>query len=221
LAVRLDAAADPVAIEALPDGRVLILDNPPGATYSVVRCYSGKELVGAPVVLKDVLRPYISLDIQTAGLLDYSVRGQDFAFLPSTNPTPGSVAGKLFLAAADGDQSFAFDFSLGVSGLSLTLAPQYFPMRYFGGKALVSAGGQIFYDSQNRWIQLAEQPRPRFETTATLFLPPQQTPEVPGRTSLLSTAGGRAVSGIACCWTLASRPAHRLPSKAAPRIRKS
>jgi len=75
---------------------VLILDNPPGATYSVVRCYSGKELVGAPVVLKDVLRPYISLDIQTAGLLDYSVRGQDFAFLPSTNPTREALQASCF-----------------------------------------------------------------------------------------------------------------------------
>jgi phage tail-like protein len=42
-------------------------------------------------------------------------------------------------------------------------------MRLFGGKALVAAGGQSFYDFDDRWIPLVEQPRQRFEPEAVIF----------------------------------------------------
>ena len=171
-AVALKSASDPVAIEGLPDGSVLILDNPTGAAYSVVSCYRGSQLVGASVALATVLQPYTSSDA-TAVSLNYGVRAQDFAFVPAPNQGARGVTGKLYLASVDGEQTFLFDLAVDDSSLSLTLVPQYFPMWFFGGKALIGANGSVFYDSQGKWIQLVPQPRPRYEISATFQLPPQ------------------------------------------------
>src|SRR5262249_8166425 len=52
----------------------------------------------------------------------------------------------------------------------------FLPMRRFGGKALVAANFQAYYDFSDKWIPLIEQRRPRYDATATLFTPRQQAP---------------------------------------------
>jgi len=167
------AAEDPVAIEPLSDGSVIILDNPPGANYSNLLCYRAGVLIGPPTSLSGVLQPYVSvLDSAEANALSDSVRGHDVAFVAATSPASNSVLGELFVASADGDQSFAFDVSKTSTAYSLTLAEHFFPMRFYSGRALLADSGEVYYDSAERWIPLAEQPRPRFATSTSLPLPP-------------------------------------------------
>jgi len=170
------AAADPVAIEDLADGSVAILDSPPGATYSTILRYAKGALSGTPTSLSGVLQPFVAaLDSATANALSDSVRGHDIAYVPAS-PSTGSTLGQLYIASADGDQTFAFVLTATGSTVSFTLAERFLPMRFFTGKALLTGSGNVFYDSGDLWIQLAEQPRPRFATTTTLPLPPPRTP---------------------------------------------
>lgn len=167
------AAADPVAIEPLPDGGVLLLDNPPGANYSNLLWYRAGVLIGAPVSLSRVLKPHISaLDSMESNALADSVRGHDIAFVAAIPAASNSALGELFVASADGDQSFAFDVSKNSGTYSVSLAERFFPMRFYSGKALLANSGDAYYDSADRWIPLAEQPRPRFATSTSLALPP-------------------------------------------------
>jgi len=190
------AAADPVSIEVLPDGSVLILDNPPGADYSNILRYVAGALNGTPTSLSGVLQPYTAApDSATANALSDSVRGHDISFVPAATPVTGAPLGQLYIASADGDQTFAFDLYIKDAGYLLTLAERFLPMRFYSGKALLADSGKVYYDSGDLWIQLAEQPRPRFATSTTLPLPPP-------RTSSDATAGTAAFDGKlpGCVW---------------------
>lgn len=77
-----------------------------------------------------------------------------------------------------GNQAYAFTLLYTETGVMLLPQPEFFPMRLFSGKGLVSAGKEIFYDSGSRWIGLIKQRRPRYELKAVLT-----TPE--GRRSLM------------------------------------
>jgi phage tail-like protein len=129
-------AVDPVAIEALPDDSVLILDAQPGGPSRVLRCRFGTLLGEAA--------------------LDFPA--YDFAF----------AGGQLLIASAEGNQAFAF--TLGDLGgpFMLTRVEEYFPLRRFGGKALVAAGDRVYYDFGDRWLPLIAQEHPRHVSEATI-----------------------------------------------------
>ena len=148
---------DPIAIEALPDDTVLILArNPAGQTPSthIYRYRFGQQ-------------PGPSID--TLNSFAASLVGYDIAFLPEhKDPTTNTqVADQLYIAAADGNQSFAFFISQENDQLDLKLLPDYYPMRLFGGKGIVMAGTDIYYDFADGWIPLVRQPRRRYVSEAT------------------------------------------------------
>lgn len=153
LALSLSDAESPEAIEALPDGTVLVLDNPPLLAHSIVRRYR-----------PDGARSSVALDASLN-------RGHDLAFVASEG-APRPLTGVLDVAAAGGNQAFAFDFTSTADAFGLVLRREYLPMRRFTGKALVAAEGRVFYDSGERWARLSEYPNPRFARRATLVLPP-------------------------------------------------
>jgi phage tail-like protein len=163
----------PQAIEALPDGTVLILDSDPAVPYSVIYRYHFGQLLGRET-LEQKLAKFLDVEPSSENPNPYALRGYDIAFLPDppTNELtgrlykPGQVAGTLYIAASDGNQTFAFDFK-GTS-FSLDLLEKYFPMRLFSGKALITNGKAVYYDLQDRWVPLVEQPRPRYELEGTL-----------------------------------------------------
>ncbi len=152
----------PVAIESLPDGTVLILDRK--ATDDDVRVSRyrfGRQL-----------GPHVSLTAAMVGHLTglSPLHGHDIAFVLDDNQSPGLIKGALYLATADGNQAYAFRFTADDVNISLTaeLLRQYFPMRLYSGKALVAAGGSVYYDLQDRWLPLAKQPRPRYVAQGVL-----------------------------------------------------
>jgi len=79
------------------------------------------------------------------------------------------AAGKVYLTAPDGDQSYAFDLKIDGDQIALTIEPLYFPMRLFGGRGIVASGGQVYYDSRDDWTPLVEMRRPQYETGATVI----------------------------------------------------
>jgi phage tail-like protein len=138
---------DPIAIESLPDGGFVILDLGTGAGSLAVR-YANGAPVGEPVPLADA----------AAGI---AVTGFDFALAGDT----------LLVVDEAGKQSFGFTLSTPAGGLAVTLQRDYYPMRLFGGKALVAAGGGAWYDCADRWVPLTRQPRASYGTSGTILTP--------------------------------------------------
>jgi phage tail-like protein len=159
-------AINPVAIEAAPDGTVLILDSPPDAPFSTVWHYDCATLLGSATTenIRELVEPDPKVDV--------TMLGHDFAFVPAHQEEGEAVLDRLYVTAADGNQTFAFEFVRGSSaGLELQPLEVYLPMRLFSGKALVAAGTQLYYDFGERWIPLLPQKRRRYVTEATLLTP--------------------------------------------------
>lgn len=159
-------ADDPVSIEALPDGTVLVLDRNPTGRYSLVYHYRFERQLGRPVStgrMERLMRP--------EGRAAFSLRGFDFAYVPGPPGPAGQLSGRLYFAAEDGNQVFAFALSERDGCLEVEPLPDYLPMRKFGGKGLVAVGAELFYDFGDGWLPLVEQKRPRYLPEATLYTP--------------------------------------------------
>lgn len=150
LADAVELGGDPIAIEPAPKGRILVLDRNESAPPSSVRLLQAGEGTGPTLALEDS-----SIAIR--------VVAHDMALVPNEE------LGTLFIVDRSGNQSFAFE--LGLQGGTLTgkLEPAYYPMRVFGGKALIGGAGDPVYDFGDGWIPLKSQSRPRFETESTLY----------------------------------------------------
>lgn len=160
------AADDPISIEALPDGTVLILDRNPTERFSLVYRYNSRRQLGRAVStgrMGRLIRP----DERDA----FGLSAFDFAYVPAHDEPEGQVSDRLYFAAANGNQVFAFAIAEQGEQLSMEPLPDYLPMRKFGGKGLAAVGTQLYYDFGDGWIPLVEQKRPRFLQEATLYTP--------------------------------------------------
>ncbi len=164
-AVDLSATVSPDAIEALPDGSVLVLDNPPALAHSLIHRYR-LDGTHVAVALDSALDPFSPSD----GSGPLPLRGHDIAFVSPASPSR-PLKGILYVAGAEGNQTFAFDFTSAEDGFDLALRREYLPMRRFTGKAIVAAAGRVYYDFGERWISLAEHPNPRFVSRGVIPLP--------------------------------------------------
>src|SRR5205807_912797 len=77
----------------------------------------------------------------------------------------------LYVVDTSGNQSYAYELTIRPEGPALELEQQYLPMRRFGGKGLVAAGGGAWYDFGERWVPLVKQPRARYVETGTVVTP--------------------------------------------------
>jgi phage tail-like protein len=181
----LPAGADePLAVEALPDGSVLILDSPayaqpaaapppPSRVYRMRRA----DALGSPLVLFD---PAVETanergDATGTGL---SVVGYDFVFVPAAD---GRERDRLRVVEREGNQCVDFEVVLSAASQTLERAVTEFrPMHYFGSRALVAHRGETFYDvvsgdSSNdravRWTPLQEIDESRYSSRAVLLSP--------------------------------------------------
>ena len=146
-------AIDPVAIEGLPDGSVVVLDaNSPGST-SVLHFFSCDGVVRQVVIDENVLGTVLE---------PARVFGHDISFVADDEQPKGAVKGKLYVASARGQQAFVIDAALSSASISLALRPSLLPMRDYSGKGLISAQGDVYYDFDSRWLPLADQPRRRY-----------------------------------------------------------
>lgn len=187
LGLSLDAAAPldiefPVAIEALPDGTVLILEcHPPdtigGPHFSRVYRYRYGVRLGDGVSTEAIIR-----HVDPVKQADFRLLGHDFAFVPDDDDkNAAKILGTLFVVGEDGNQAFAFHVLDPIEGGGWTLdsLPTYYPMRLFGGKGLFASSGSVYYDFENRWLMLIDQRRPRYLTEGTLLTPLNETQPAP------------------------------------------
>src|SRR5262249_37556587 len=117
-------AGDPVAIEALPDCTVLILDRNPGRPFSLIRRYRYGRLLGEPVSV-GAMSNLIAAEDQAA----FRLTGFDMAFVPEHLSAEGNVPDRLYVVAESGNQSFAFNLSQQDDQLQIQPLPSYLPMR--------------------------------------------------------------------------------------------
>jgi len=151
-------ASNPIAIEGLAGGEVLILDAGEGdANSRVACCREGRAIA----------------------IVDLDFRAHDFVFIPADNTdgkADGTTAGRLLIASVGGNQAFAYDLVLDASGLRLTASTDFFPMRRFAGRGLVlvptlPGKPQVFYDFGESWVPLVRQRRVRYEEEAEIVTP--------------------------------------------------
>jgi hypothetical protein len=155
------APASPVSIEPGSAGTVFILDTDPARPYSIIYEYSGATQLAA-YSLEDAVR-VTDPELGEGGTRLFSVAAHDFVHfrgvlgaggMAASCPQAAALAGPsiFYLAERDGNQvmAFALDRSQG----QLVDLREYLPLRRWEGKALVGAGGRLFYDFSDRWVPL-------------------------------------------------------------------
>ncbi len=88
---------------------------------------------------------------------------------PVEQTPSGQRNNTLYVVAANGDQAWAFTAAYDTDQLTLRPLPEFYPMRLFGGRAIVRGTKQVYYDSQDRFVPLVIQRRPRYVDEATFF----------------------------------------------------
>jgi len=157
-------AIDPIAIEALPDETVLILDFDPTKNFS--RIYRYRYATRLPdEISTDAILGNVEKDEQAS----FKLIGYDFAFVPEHTERGRKVPASLYVVGADGNQTYPFTVCLRDGGIELQPRPEYLPMRLFGGKALVATDSGAYYDFAEDWIPLVQQRRPRYVADAILM----------------------------------------------------
>jgi phage tail-like protein len=168
-------AQNPISIEALPDGSVLILDSPvlpasPGSSSAASILYHyrlGECLHTIP------LEDDVDVVMEGEGIVrqHLSVIGHDLAYIESPDEKT------LYVVERDGNQAIAFALNF-AEAKPLTVQRAYLPLHSFGGRALLAKENAVFYDvvgsdpmkdTAVRWVQLQVIDQPRYQRTATLF----------------------------------------------------
>ncbi|MGC2775397.1 MAG: phage tail protein [Bradyrhizobium sp.] len=150
------ASIDPIAVEAL-EGGVLVLDRNQGAGRSRVF---------------RLLRAGDAIAVDPPFWLDHLAH--DFVLAEATTKDgTGSVA-QLLVATDSGNQALAFVVGSQAEMFRLRAAVELFPLRRFGGRALLNVRGVAWYDSGFpglRWVPIVQQPRVRYRESGELVTP--------------------------------------------------
>ncbi|MCW5665812.1 MAG: hypothetical protein KIT35_18435 [Piscinibacter sp.] len=171
LAVTALGGADPVSVEVLADGAVLVLDEAGSDGFALVSLYRDGTLVaqastsGARDVIADEDQP------------GFVLRGFD-AVLHAGRFGPEASWQRLLVVSQEGNQAFAFDLDRDAGGLVLRPDAGFLPLQRWGGVDLVATGAAAVdgdtgarYESRGRWLPLVQQNRPRHEAEGTLLGP--------------------------------------------------
>jgi phage tail-like protein len=169
------ASSDPVSIEGLPDGSILILDrlaaiSPPdlnGPVSQVLRYRFGKQ--ESPALM---LTDQVEVVVEGSGKLrrQLNVVAYDIAF----------ADGLLYAVESEGNQTLAFKLDAQQWPTRLKINTDFLPMYFFGSRALVAAGKNVFYDvvggdgtndAQVSWVQLQVVEQPQYDREGTLRPP--------------------------------------------------
>ncbi|MBI1762141.1 MAG: hypothetical protein HYR56_11980 [Acidobacteria bacterium] len=155
---------DAVAIEVLPDNTVLVLADDAASGFAQVFPRRPGQAPDAPLTTA-----VIQQMIEPAQHASFTLRAHDFAFVPAPDGAAASKRGTLYFVAPEGNQAFAFALSESGGQWQLKPLPEYLPLRAFGGKGLVAAGAQVYYDFADRWIPLVAQNRPRYAVAGVIL----------------------------------------------------
>lgn len=154
-----EIATEYTAIEAVADNAFILLGVESASGLSSISYFRNSEFVDA-----------INLDETITGDLlgDQQILAHDFVYLSNIDSDARVHRGRIFISAANYSQSYELLFQATEQELQLALHTSLLPMRKHGGKALIATGGSVYYDFENRWLPLAEQPRHHYQSQATL-----------------------------------------------------
>ncbi|HXT20839.1 MAG TPA: hypothetical protein VN923_08825, partial [Thermoanaerobaculia bacterium] len=162
---------DPIAVEALADGAVLLLDVDEIADRSRVVRLRRDGQVNGQVWEAD---PSRWLD-ELPGL------AHDFVFANGHLYQADEPVKQLFIVTSGGNQARAYTVQDSPTDFILGTATELFPLRRFGGRALIAIRCDAYYDSGIEtltWAPIVEQPRALFEPTALFVTPVFDSGEV-------------------------------------------
>lgn len=189
---------EPVSIEGLPDGTVLVLyrSKQADARFSYIYRYELGHQRDEGASTNMVCRFFEGESEGACRLVAH-----DMAFVPAHEEDGDPVPDRLYVVSSEGNQAFAFHLYTRDGQLVLDPEPEYLPMRLFGGKGLVAAGNEVFYDMGDRWIQLVAQVRPRYVTEATLYTPLDTGEDIPDESELVAVRRGAFDGKVPdCVW---------------------
>jgi len=168
-------ANDPVSIESLPDGSVLILDrlepasvsDPAGPVSKILRYRFGRQQ-SSPLLLTDQIEVIAEGTEKTDRRLN--VVAYDIAF----------ADGWLYAVESEGNQTFSFKLDVQNWPTELRMSTDFLPMYYFGSRALVSSAKKVYYDVVGgdttndalvAWVQLHVVDQPQYDREGVLHTP--------------------------------------------------
>jgi len=166
----------PIAIEVMPDGSILILDEADADGFAVVHRYVDGVHAGRAST-SGMLAVFPPADAE-----GFQWPGFDFAWhAPAAGATETAIP-RLIIVSTEGNQGVLFEVlvqppSAGIP-FQLAAQPDYLPLkRYLGmplvslGRSLVEGDTGLLYRSQSHWLPLVAQRRPRHHSRATLWTP--------------------------------------------------
>lgn len=156
------ALGDVIAVEALGDGVVLLLEADAGDGFARIAAFRDGAPLGPPVSLSLFLG-----ELEEDARAGFQLIGHDMAFLADADPAHAG-RGRLHVVSAEGNQTFAMSLAIDEAGLSLRADRAFLPMRRFAGKGLAAGGGKVFYDFGKSWVPLVAQPTSRYVRQASL-----------------------------------------------------
>lgn len=156
-----------VDIAALPHDGVLVLESDDGTGFARVHWLAGGVPRGAPASTR-TMAEHIEVE---EGDDPFTLRAHAFTLGERDADDPPEWVGRLYIVGADGNQAFAFGVSTATGALELVALAEYFPMRLFSGRALVTAGGSPWYDFGDAFTPLVAQHRPRYVESGELWTP--------------------------------------------------
>lgn len=154
-----DTIIAPISIEAVAANAFIILDSPASGEYSSVHYFRNSEFIDT-----------VELNETAIGnLLNGSeVTAHDFAYLPDKDSNDRVHLGTLYVSANNFFQAFEFRLSGSDERLQLAMQAKLLPMRALTGRALISSAKGPWYDFEDRWLPLVEQPLKRYQSEASL-----------------------------------------------------
>jgi phage tail-like protein len=164
LAYTLDVALGmPISLEALPDDTVLVAwrDAVPDPAVSRIQRLQ-------PLSARDPERGLVDLSAVLSTYLDSGTWQVHDIGVEITRDDPRPVLGILYAVGPGGEQALSFDLRARSDDLQLVVREQYLPLRRFDGGGLASTPDGVYYDSRDRWLPMAAQPRMRFVSEGTV-----------------------------------------------------
>lgn len=168
-AIDLSDALDPISIEVLRDGTLLVLDRCTSPEASRILIYREGEPLKLHTSEGELEALILRVSVSgSAGEKadDLSLSAYDFAVVPQgVDALPVAIS----VVQQDGNQAYVFDLAQDTQGLwSFASQPGYRPMRRYGGRGLVTLKNLPYYDFAETWVPLIEEARPRYEVQGVL-----------------------------------------------------
>lgn len=148
---------DPIAVEVSQDGIVFILDRNQTAGSSRIFCLK----------LQDN-------EYKAIKTIQLSQLAHDFVVAKTHTRITSASASQLLVVTATGNQALAFDIIENNNSFELQPSRTLFPLRLFGGRALLKVRNKAWYDSgigDFRWIPIVHHPRAKYKDYAELITP--------------------------------------------------